>query len=281
MKKRNSFIRVLTSRWTVLLSAIVILVFVLTAIFSKWITPYDPIGRDLVNRLAAPSAEHLLGCDLVGRDILSRIIAGATTSLTIAVVSIVISGVIGTVLGMIAGYFGGVLDTVIMRVNDAMMALPQIVLALGIGVALGQSTGNLMLAIGISSAPAYIRMMRGATISEKERMYVTAGRVTGCSDAWIMFKHILPNCLSPMIVTATMNLGGAIMAEASLSYLGLGIVPPTPAWGSMVSDGFSYIKSNPLLSIAPGVCIMIVVLAFNILGDGLRDMLDPRIRSSL
>ena len=152
---------------------------------------------------------------------------------------------------------------------------------LGIGVALGQSTGNLMLAIGISSAPAYIRMMRGATISEKERMYVTAGRVTGCSDAWIMFKHILPNCLSPMIVTATMNLGGAIMAEASLSYLGLGIVPPTPAWGSMVSDGFSYIKSNPLLSIAPGVCIMIVVLAFNILGDGLRDMLDPRIRSSL
>ena len=156
-----------------------------------------------------------------------------------------------------------------------------LVLALGIGVALGQSTGNLMLAIGISSAPAYIRMMRGATISEKERMYVTAGRVTGCSDAWIMFKHILPNCLSPMIVTATMNLGGAIMAEASLSYLGLGIVPPTPAWGSMVSDGFSYIKSNPLLSIAPGVCIMIVVLAFNILGDGLRDMLDPRIRSSL
>ena len=273
MKKRNSFIRVLTSRWTVLLSAIVILVFVLTAIFSKWIAPYDPIGRDLVNRLAAPSAEHLLGCDLVGRDILSRIIAGATTSLTIAVVSIIISGVIGTVLGMIAGYFGGVLDTVIMRVNDAMMALPQIVL--------GQSTGNLMLAIGISSAPAYIRMMRGATISEKERMYVTAGRVTGCSDAWIMFKHILPNCLSPMIVTATMNLGGAIMAEASLSYLGLGIVPPTPAWGSMVSDGFSYIKSNPLLSIAPGVCTMIVVLAFNILGDGLRDMLDPRIRSSL
>lgn len=279
--KKNSFIRVLTSRWTVLLSAIVVVIFVLTAIFSKWITPYDPIGRDLANRLAAPSLQHLLGCDLVGRDILSRIIAGAGTSLLIAVVSIVISGVIGTVLGMIAGYFGGALDTIIMRVNDAMMALPQIVLALGIGVALGQSTVNLMLAIGISSAPAYIRMMRGATISEKERMYVTAGRVTGCSDAWIMFKHILPNCLSPMIVTATMNLGGAIMAEASLSYLGLGIVPPTPAWGSMVSDGFSYIKSNPLLSIAPGVCIMIVVLAFNILGDGLRDMLDPRIRSSL
>ena len=279
--KKNSFLRVLTSRWTVLLSAIVVVIFVLTALLSKWITPYDPIGRDLANRLAAPSVEHLLGCDLVGRDILSRIIAGAGTSLTIAVVAIVISGVIGTILGMIAGYFGGVLDTVIMRVNDAMMALPQIVLALGIGVALGQSKGNLMLAIGISSAPAYIRMMRGATISEKERMYVTAGRVTGCSDAWIMFRHILPNCLSPMIVTATMNLGGAIMAEASLSYLGLGIVPPTPAWGSMVSDGFSYIKSNPLLSIAPGVCIMIVVLAFNILGDGLRDMLDPRIRSSL
>lgn len=279
--KKNSFIRVLTSRWTVLLSAIIIIIFIFAALFSKWIVPYDPIGKDLVNRLAPPSAEHWLGCDLIGRDILSRIIAGASTSLEIAVVSIVISGVIGTVLGMIAGYFGGILDTIIMRANDAMMALPQIVLALGIGVALGQSTANLMLAIGISSAPAYIRMMRGATISEKERMYITAGRVTGCSDAWLMFRHILPNCLSPMIVTATMNLGGAIMAEASLSYLGLGIVPPTPAWGSMVSDGFNYIKSNPLLSIAPGVCIMIVVLAFNILGDGLRDMLDPRIRSSL
>lgn len=279
--KKNSFIHVLTSRWPVLLSAIIVVLFVLTALFSPWITPYDPIGRDLANRLAGPSAEHWLGCDLVGRDILSRIIAGAGTSLTIAVVSIFISGAIGTVLGMIAGYFGGFLDTLIMRFTDAMMALPQIVLALGIGVALGQSTVNLMLAIGISSAPAYIRMMRGATIREKEQMYITAGRVTGCSDARLMFRHIFPNCLSPMIVTATMNLGGAIMAEASLSYLGLGIVPPTPAWGSMVSDGFSYIKSNPLLSIAPGVCIMVVVLAFNILGDGLRDMLDPRIRSSL
>lgn len=279
--KKNSFIRVLTSRWPVLLSAIVVIIFIFAALFSKWIMPYDPIARDLPNRLAAPSAEHWLGCDLVGRDILSRIIAGASTSLTIAVVSILISGIIGTVLGMVAGYFGGIPDTLIMRFTDAMMALPQIVLALGIGVALGQSTSSLMLAIGISSAPAYIRMMRGATVSEKERMYITAGKVTGCSDAWLMFRHILPNCLSPMIVTATMNLGGAIMAEASLSYLGLGIVPPTPAWGSMVSDGFNYIKSNPLLSIAPGVCIMIVVLAFNILGDGLRDMLDPRIRSSL
>ena len=279
--KKNSFIHVLTSRWTVLVSAIIVLLFIIAAIFAPVLTPYDPVGRDLPNRLAKPSLEHLLGCDLIGRDILCRIIYGARTSLEIAIVSIVIAGVIGTVLGMVAGYFGGVIDTVIMRVNDAMMALPQIVLALGLGIALGQSTASLMLAIGISSAPGYIRMMRGATISEKERMYVTAGKVTGCSDLWIMFKHILPNCLSPMIVTATMNLGGAIMAEASLSYLGLGIVPPTPAWGSMVSDGFSYIKSNPSLSIAPGLCIMLVVLAFNILGDGLRDMLDPRIRSSL
>ena len=188
---------------------------------------------------------------------------------------------VGMILGCAAGYYGGVTDNIIMRTVDIIGAVPSILMGIAIVSALGVGTGNLMLAIGISSAPAYIRMMRGATISEKERMYVTAGRVTGCSDAWIMFKHILPNCLSPMIVTATMNLGGAIMAEASLSYLGLGIVPPTPAWGSMVSDGFSYIKSNPLLSIAPGVCIMIVVLAFNILGDGLRDMLDPRIRSSL
>jgi peptide/nickel transport system permease protein len=278
---KNSFIRVLVSRWTVLLSAIIILLFIFTAIFAKFLTPYDPKSIDLFNRLAPPSWEHLLGADLMGRDILSRIIYGAQTSLLIAFVSIVIGGIIGTVLGLIAGYFGGIVDTIIMRVTDAMMAIPQIVLALGISVALGQSTLNLMIALGVSSVPAYIRMMRGQTLSTREQMYVTAARVIGCLDDRLMFRHIVPNCISPLIVTATINLGGAIMAEASLSYLGLGIAPPTPAWGSMVSEGFDYIQIAPMLSIAPGVCIMLVVLAFNILGDGLRDMLDPRIRGSL
>lgn len=279
--KKNSFIRVLVSRWTVLISAILIILFILVALFAPILTPYDPLGMDLPNRLATPSIKHLLGGDLLGRDILSRIMYGARTSMMIAFVSIVIGGVAGSVLGLIAGYFGGIVDTVIMRVTDAMMAIPQIVLALGIGVALGQSTLNLMVAIGVSSIPAYIRMMRGQTVSTKNQMYVMSANVIGCSDARQMYRHIVPNSVSPLIVTATINLGGAIMAEASLSYLGLGVPPEIPAWGTMVNDGLQFIETSPLLSIIPGLCIMLVVLAFNIFGDGLRDMLDPRVRGSL
>ncbi len=281
MMKKGSFIRVLVSRWTVLLSVILIALFIIAAVFAPLLMPYDPLAMDLPNRLAAPSLKHLLGCDLMGRDIMSRIIYGARTSMLIAFVSIIIGGIAGTLLGLVAGYFGGVVDTVIMRLTDAMMAIPQIVLALGIGVALGRSTLNLMIAIGVSSVPAYIRMMRGQTVSTKNQMYVLSANVIGCSDSRVMYRHILPNSISPLIVTATINLGGAIMAEASLSYLGLGVPPEIPAWGTMVSDGFQYIETAPMLSVIPGLCIMLVVLAFNIFGDGLRDMLDPRVRGSL
>ncbi len=281
MMKRGSFLRVLVSRWTVLLSLLLIALFVIAAVFAPLLMPYDPFAMDLPNRLAPPSLKHLLGCDLMGRDILSRIIYGARTSMMIAFVSIIIGGIAGILLGLVAGYFGGIADTFIMRLTDAMMAIPQIVLALGIGVALGRSTLNLMIAIGVSSVPAYIRMMRGQTVSTKNQMYVLAANVIGCRDSRVMYRHILPNSISPLIVTATINLGGAIMAEASLSYLGLGVPPEIPAWGTMVSDGFQYIETAPMLSIIPGLCIMLVVLAFNIFGDGLRDMLDPRVRGSL
>lgn len=280
-KEKASFLRVLCSRPPVLVSLMLILLFVLFALFAPWIAPYDPEAIDLRARLENCTSTHWLGTDLLGRDTLSRIIYGSQTALLIAVVSILIGGFIGILLGMIAGYFGGMIDAIIMRFTDAMMAIPQIVLALGMGVALGQSTLNLMLALGISSVPAYIRMMRGQTLSVKEQMYVTAAKVTGLKTRRTMLSHIVPNCLSPLIVTATINLGGSIMAEASLSFLGVGIAPPTPAWGSMVSNGFAYLNTNPLLSIAPGIAIMLIVLAFNILGDGLRDMLDPRIRSSI
>lgn len=279
--KKASFLRGLCSRPPVLISLLLILLFVCMALFAPWIAPYKPEAIDLKARLQGCSPEHLLGTDLLGRDTFSRIVYGSQTALLIAVVSILIGGVAGMLLGMLAGYFGGFVDAVIMRVTDALMAIPQIVLALALGVALGQSTLNLMVALGISSVPAYIRMMRGQTLSVKEQMYVTAAKVTGLKTIRLMLTHIVPNCLSPLIVTATINLGGAIMAEASLSFLGVGIAPPTPAWGSMVSAGFAYLNTNPLLSIAPGVAIMLIVLAFNILGDGLRDMLDPRIRSNV
>src|SRR5690606_9272606 len=224
--------------------------------------------------------EHLLGTDMLGRDVLSRIIFGARVSLIVGLVVVIIAGVLGMSIGLVSGYFGGRLDAILMRLMDAMIAIPMIVLAMAIGAVLGGGIVNVIIALGLASVPAYARLMRGQVLSVKQSDYVIAGMLTGISSLRNMVVHVLPNCISPLIVLITMNLGMAILAEAGLSFLGLGIVPPGASWGSMVNDGYKYLLTNPVLSMAPGVAIMIVVLAFNIVGDALRDALDPRLRGA-
>lgn len=269
------------SKITVKISFVILCLFVIAAITSSFIAPYDPAAISLTEKGMAPSLKHLFGTDLLGRDVLSRMLYGARVSLTISLVSVCIGGLTGMILGMIAGYFGGIVDTVICRCSDALISIPSIVLTIAIGTALGQSTLNIMIAIGISSIPGNIRMMRSKVLTVRERDYITSVKVIGAGNVRLMFKHLVPNSISPLIISCAMGLGNAIMAESTLSFLGIGIKAPTPAWGSMVSDGMKSIVTQPWLSIIPGFAIMLIVLSFNIVGDALRDALDPRIRGNI
>ncbi len=275
------FVRIFTSRWLVSFGLVVIFIFIILAIFCPLIAPYNPDEQDLGNILANPSSQHLLGTDYLGRDTLSRIIWGARTSLMVGVVALAIAAILGMSSGLLAGYFRGITNTVIMRAMDALMAFPVILLAMLIAAMLGGGLLNVMIAIGVALIPGYARLMCGQVLSAKESDYVIAERSLGASHSRIMLKHIVPNCFPPLIVLITMQIGVAILSEAGLSYLGVGITPPTPAWGAMVNDGYKYILSNPLISFAPGLSIMIVVFAFNMVGDGLRDALDPRLRGTI
>lgn len=275
------FLRVFLGRKVVIFGAVIILLLIITAIFAPLFAPYDPYKQSLGEALQGPSGAHLLGTDPLGRDELSRIIYGTRISLLVGIVSVGAAAIIGMMLGLVAGYFGGFLNTVIMRFIDALMAIPPIMLALAIAAALGGGLMNVMISLGISLIPTQARLMRGQVLTVKQADYVTAGEVIGASNMRIMLKHIFPNCLPPLIVLITLNLGVAILAEAALSFLGVGIRPPGAAWGSMVNDGYRYLLSNPVLSFAPGLAIMLVVLAFNFVGDGLRDALDPRLRGTI
>lgn len=275
------FSRVFLSRGLVVSGLIVILIFVLTAIFAPLLAPCDPNSQDYLNVFSQPSSAHLLGTDFLGRDTLSRLIYGARSSLMVGIVALCIAAIVGMTFGLIAGYFGGIVNTIIMRIIDAMMAFPMILLALIIAALLGGGLKNVMIAIGVALIPIYARMMCGMVLSIKENDFIMAARAIGGSNFRIMLRHIVPNCLSPLIVVGTMQIGTSILAEAGLSYLGIGITPPTPAWGAMVSDGRNYLMKDPLVSFVPGVAIMLVVFAFNIVGDGLRDALDPKIRSTM
>jgi ABC-type dipeptide/oligopeptide/nickel transport system permease subunit len=252
-----------------------------TAVFAPLLAPYDPYQQNLNNILDKPSLNHPLGTDTVGRDTLSRIIYGSRTSLLVGVVAIFMASAIGMFLGLISGYFGGITNTVIMRLIDALMTIPMILLALTIAALLGGGIKNIILALGIALVPPYARLMRGQAISIKENDYVLAGRAMGAKNMRVMFRHVAPNCFPPLIVLMTMMMGSAILAEAGLSFLGIGISPPGAAWGAMVSEGYRYLLSMPVLSFAPGLAIMLVVFAFNMVGDGLRDALDPRLRGSV
>jgi len=281
------FIRVLVSRKVALFGVIVLILLIGIAIFADlgWmglpgvgVAPYDPYKQDLARALEQPSAEHWLGTDPLGRDELSRIIYGSRVSLMVGIIAVGIAAGSGIALGLISGFFGGWLDAVIMRIVDAVMAIPPIALALAIAAALGGGLQNIMIAVGISLTPGFSRIMRGLVLSLKETDYVMAGRSIGASNPRIMLRYILPNAFPILIVVITVLMGAAILIEAGLSFLGIGIAPPGAAWGNMVSDGYRYLLTHPILSFAPGLCIMLVVLSFNLAGDGLRDALDPRLR---
>jgi peptide/nickel transport system permease protein len=275
------FLKVFLGRPVVVFGAIVIVVLIICAIIPEWIAPYDPLKQDLKSVLLQPSSEHLLGTDALGRDLMSRIIFGARTSVMVGLVALGIAAVSGMVLGLIAGYYGGLIHSIIMRFIDALMAFPVMLLALTIAVLLGGGLLNVMIAVGIGMMSGYARVMCGQAISVRENDYVMAARASGASNMRIMFRHVLPNCFPPMIVLMTMMIGMTILFEAGLSFLGIGIKEPTVAWGSLVNDGYKYLLTHPLLSTAPGIAIIIVVYAFNMVGDGVRDAIDPRLRGTL
>ena len=256
----------------------VILLLILAAMFAPQLAPYDPAEQHLEDMVRPPDQGHLLGTDDLGRDILSRLLYGARVSLVVGVLSVGISLLIGVPLGLVAGYRGGWLDEVIMRLMDGLLAFPALVLALAITAALGPSLGNAMIAIGTVGIPGFARLVRGQVLSIRAQEFVEAARAAGLGDRRIILHHITPNVLAPIIVHASLRIAFAVLAEASLSFLGLGAQPPTPSWGSMLNTGREYLEMAPWLSIAPGAAIFITTLSFNFLGDGLRDALDPRLK---
>lgn len=257
---------------------IVLIIFVVVAVFAPWIAPMDPNEISSARR-AAPSSEYWLGTDELGRDILSRVIYGAQVSLRVGLVAIGIALTIGSILGMIAGLAGGWIDSLIMRLTDIMLAFPGILLAIAIVAVLGPSLFNVMIAVGIESIPAYIRTARGSTLSVKEMEYVTAARTSGSSTVRIIARQIMPNVAGPLIVLATIGVAGSILSAAGLSYLGLGAQPPTAEWGAMLSSARNFVRDAWWIATFPGAAIMLVVLALNLVGDGLRDVLDPRMKN--
>ena len=274
------FIRVFFKRKVVIFGAAVILLILLIAAFADVLAPYGFNDQDLYNVLSLPTKDHPLGTDALGRDLLSRIIHGSRIALSVGVSTVIVSSAIGTFLGLLAGYFEGVVGSIIMRGTDALMAIPNLILSIIIAAVLKIGIYGIVLAVAIGLFPAYIRMTYGQVLSQKQNDYVIASRSMGSKKTRTIFRHILPNCLSPLIVQMTMMIGGAILAEAALSFLGLGIMPPTPSWGSLCYDGYRYLMNRPLLSIAPGFAIMLLVFSFNMVGDGLRDALDPKLRGT-
>jgi peptide/nickel transport system permease protein len=262
-----------------LASTVIIILFVLVALFAKQIAPYPLEGAgktNVANSLLAPSLEHPFGADKLGRDILSRVIVGAQPALIIPIGVVLFAILIGAPLGALAGYKGGWVDELIMRITDLFLAFPSLLLAMAIASALGRGTDKAAFALVISWWPWYTRLVRGVTLSLKERYFVEAAQAIGVRDSVIIWRHILPNTLSPILVQATIDMGTVILAMGGLAFLGLGTQPPAPNWGLMVSDGRTYILTHPWIATYPGVAIFVVVLAFNLLGDTLRDIFDPR-----
>lgn len=252
---------------------------VLVALFAPLLAPADPYAQDLGNRLVDPgSAGHLLGTDQFGRDLLSRLIYGARVSLQAGVIAVAVGASLGLLLGLMAGYFGGWIDLLIGRVFDVILSFPTILLALAIVAALGPSLTNMIIAIGLTTVPNYGRVMRGAIISVRSRDFIQASESFGASDLYVMRQHVLPNVLPPLIVTTSLGIATAILVEATLSFLGLGVPPPTATWGIIINDGKQYLDIAPWISTLGGVGIVIAVLGFSLFGDGLRDVLDPRLR---
>ncbi len=257
---------------------VIVLLFVAVALLAPLIAPYPPNEGDLTLRLQSPTREHLLGTDPLGRDLLSRVIYGARISLQIQVVAVAIAMLIGTLLGMVGGYYGGRLDNVIMRLMDILLAFPGIFLAIAIIAVLGPGLVNLMFAAGIYSIPQFARIVRGSVLTLKEKEFIEAARAVGENDFNLLFRYLLPNSMAPIIIQTSLRMATVLLTASGLSFLGLGVQPPTPEWGAMLSNARAYLITAPHVATVPGLAIMLVVMGFNLFGDGLRDSLDPRLR---
>ena len=274
----SSVMRSLRKNRMAMVGLVILILLILVAIFADFIAPYPYDQQDLMNMRALPSTEHIFGTDEYGRDIFSRVIYGSRLSLVVGFISVGIALVVGGILGAVAGFYGGVLDDIIMRCMDILLAIPQVLLAIAIIASLGNGLINLMIAVGISSIPSYARIVRASVMTIRSEEYIEAARASGTGDAKIIAKHILPNCLAPVIVQVTLGIANAILSCAALSFIGLGITPPSPEWGAMLSGARNYILTYPHLAVYPGLAMVITVLALNLLGDGLRDALDPKLK---
>jgi len=258
-----------------------VILFVLIAVFANQIAPYDPNETSFFDRLKDPSPEHWLGTDTLGRDIFSRIVFGTRVSLLVGTLSVLIAAAIGTVLGMCCAYFHGWFDSLIMRVCEAFRAIPQVIMATVLIAVLGNKMPEMTLIMALTAVPTYIRMMRASALSTMSSEFILAGKLLGQRSSGIMFRHLLPNSISPIIVLMTQSVGFTIMAESGLSFLGLGISIPTASWGTMLNDAKDYLLQKPVYAVAPGVAITLLVLCLNLLGDGIRDVMDPRLRGTV
>jgi peptide/nickel transport system permease protein len=273
-------VRVFFGRKLAVIGLAFILMMIIMAIFAPFLAPYNPYQMNMKEELAQPSLKHPLGTDSLGRDTLSRVIYASRTSLIVGLIAVGSAAIVGQAMGLAAGYFGGVVYAIIMRFTDALMSVPMMLLALVIAALLGGGMKNVIIALAIGGLSVHCRMMCGQAMTVKQNDFVVAAQSLGSSNLRIMLRHIFPNSFPPLLVVMTIGLGTTILAEAGLSFLGVGIVPPTCAWGSMINDGYKYLLTNPMLSFAPGLATMLVVFGFNMFGDGLRDSLDPKLRGA-
>ena len=271
--------RVFARNRLVLAGAILVVLVVLTALLARLIAPYDPISNNIRAALQPPSSLYLFGTDRFGRDVFSRVVFGSQLSLLVGLVSVAISATFGTLLGLTSGFFGGWIDDVIGRVMDVLFSFPALVLAIAIAATLGPGITNAIIAIAVVYAPLFGRVVRGPVLVERSKDYVEAARAVGVGSSRLILRHVLPNVLSPLIVQVTLTISHAILLESYLSFLGLGTQPPYPSWGTMLQENRTFLETAPWTSLFPGLAIMLAVLAFNLLGDGIRDVLDPRVRS--
>ena len=262
-----------------LFGACVVAAVILLAVLAPLLAPYDPVKQVLGDRMQAPSQRHLLGTDRLGRDVLSRVMWGSRISLSLSLAAVALATAAGTIIGLMSGFFGGWLDLILMRLVDVMLAFPLYLMALVVVAFLGPSVPNMILSIAIAGAPTFARLTRGEVLALRERIYVEAARAVGARAGRLMFRHILPNLLGPLMVASSLAVGTAILVESTLGFLGLGLSPPTPAWGLMVNEGLQIMRGAWWAPVFPGIGITLAVLGFNLLGDGLRDLLDPRLRS--
>lgn len=263
-----------------LIGLVLILALLILAVIGPTVAPYGPYATDPLNKLQSPSGTHPFGTDNLGRDLLTRILYGARISVTIATIVLIVSGGLGTMIGIVSGYFGGGVDNLLMRITDLFLAFPRLILAMAIAAALGRDLRNVVLAVAFTSWTVFARLARGQALAVKQQDYVEAARATGATRRRILFVHVLPMCISPVIIQGTIAMGGIILTVAGLGFIGFGAQPPTPEWGVMVSDGRNYLPTAWWACVFPGLAIMFTVLGFNLLGDGIRDILDPRMRRS-